>query len=63
VPGCSGSPRFLVAALWELYKALGPEEGGAVFGRGVLPRTSDQAMPPASGWSPTTPTGTSPCGS
>lgn len=35
----------LVAALWELYKALGPEEGGEVFGWRLIPRTSDRAMP------------------
>ena len=35
----------LVAVLWELYKAVGPEDGGRLFGWTVLPRTSDQAMP------------------
>lgn len=35
----------LVAAIWELYKALGPEEGGQIFGWRVIPRTSDRAMP------------------
>lgn len=35
----------LVAAIWELYKALGPEEGGMVFGWRLIPRTSDRAMP------------------
>jgi len=35
----------LVAALWELYKAAGPEDGGEVFGYPVLPRTGDRAMP------------------
>jgi NitT/TauT family transport system permease protein len=35
----------LVAAIWELYKLAGPEEGGAVFGWTILPRANDQAMP------------------
>ncbi len=39
------SALLLVAVLWELYKWLGPDEGGTVFGWRVLPRTSDQAMP------------------
>jgi NitT/TauT family transport system permease protein len=34
-----------VAALWELYKWLGPEDGGTVLGLTILPRTSDRAMP------------------
>lgn len=35
----------LVALLWEIYKWLGPEEGGTIFGWTVLPRTDDRAMP------------------
>lgn len=35
----------LVAALWELYKWVGPEEGGTVFGWAILPRTNEHAMP------------------
>lgn len=35
----------LVAALWELYKLLGPQDGGGVFGWSILPRANDQAMP------------------
>lgn len=35
----------LVAAVWELYKALGPDAGGEVFGWRLIPRTSDRAMP------------------
>ena len=35
----------LVAAAWELYKALGPATGGDVFGWRILPRTNDNAMP------------------
>ncbi len=34
-----------VAVAWELYKAIGPEDGGDVFGYPLLPRTSDRAMP------------------
>jgi NitT/TauT family transport system permease protein len=34
-----------VAALWELYKWLGPSAGGEVFGWKILPKTSDYAMP------------------
>jgi NitT/TauT family transport system permease protein len=40
-----GLALLLVAALWELYKWVGPEDGGAVFGWGILPRTNDHAMP------------------
>lgn len=35
----------LVAAAWELYKAVGPEGGGKVLGWTILPRTSRNAMP------------------
>lgn len=35
----------LVAAGWELYKAVGPTEGGTILGANVLPKTSDRAMP------------------
>jgi NitT/TauT family transport system permease protein len=35
----------LVAAVWETYKAFGPEEGGKLLGVSVLPRTSEYAMP------------------
>jgi NitT/TauT family transport system permease protein len=34
-----------VAAIWELYKLVGPEAGGEVFGWRVIPKASDQAMP------------------
>ena len=40
-----GLALLLVAALWELYKWVGPEDGGTVFGWGILPRTDDHAMP------------------
>ncbi len=35
----------LVAAIWELYKLVGPQDGGTVFGWTILPRANDQAMP------------------
>jgi NitT/TauT family transport system permease protein len=35
----------LLAALWELYKLLGPAQGVVIGGATVLPRTSDLAMP------------------
>lgn len=34
-----------VAALWELYKWLGPQDGGTLFGWQILPRANDRAMP------------------
>ena len=36
---------LLVAVLWELYKWLGPQDGGKVFGWSILPRANGQAMP------------------
>ena len=35
----------LVVAVWETYKALGPEDGGQLIGVRILPRTSGYAMP------------------
>ena len=35
----------LAAAAWEIYKALGPEDGGEILGRQIIPKTSDRAMP------------------
>lgn len=35
----------LVVLLWELYKVVGPQEGGTVFGWTILPRANDRAMP------------------
>lgn len=35
----------LVGVLWELYKALGPEDGGKVLGINIFPRANDTAMP------------------
>ncbi|NND74149.1 MAG: ABC transporter permease subunit [Ilumatobacter sp.] len=35
----------LVAVLWEVYKALGPERGGELFGSTVIPKTNDRVMP------------------
>jgi NitT/TauT family transport system permease protein len=36
---------ILVSVLWELYKVIGPEDGGTVFGWTILPRANDTAMP------------------
>lgn len=35
----------LVAVVWEVYKAVGPEAGGKIFGWKLLPRANDNAMP------------------
>ncbi len=35
----------LVAVVWELYKIVGPDAGGKLFGWNVLPRSNDRAMP------------------
>ena len=35
----------LVAAAWELYKLIGPADGGDVLGVRILPRANDTAMP------------------
>jgi NitT/TauT family transport system permease protein len=35
----------LVALVWELYKLVGPQDGGTVLGWTILPRANDQAMP------------------
>jgi NitT/TauT family transport system permease protein len=35
----------LVAVLWELYKWVGPQDGGTIFGWTILPRANDRAMP------------------
>ncbi len=34
-----------VTALWELYKIVGPQDGGKFFGVRILPRANDNAMP------------------
>lgn len=36
---------LLVVGLWELYKLVGPQDGGTVFGWTILPRANDTAMP------------------
>ncbi len=33
------------AAAWELYKAIGPEDGGSILGWKLLPRANDVSMP------------------
>ena len=35
----------LVAAVWELYKVIGPQDGGTILGWTILPRANDTAMP------------------
>lgn len=35
----------LMAAGWELYKAVGPDAGGELFGVPILPRANDTTMP------------------
>ncbi len=35
----------LVGVGWELYKWLGPQDGGTLLGWTILPRANDQAMP------------------
>jgi NitT/TauT family transport system permease protein len=35
----------LVAVVWEVYKWIGPQDGGTIFGWTILPRANDQAMP------------------
>ncbi len=34
-----------VAVVWELYKAVGPADGGSILGWNIVPRTNDHAMP------------------
>ena len=36
---------LLVAVVWELYKVIGPQDGGTIFGWTILPRANDTAMP------------------
>jgi NitT/TauT family transport system permease protein len=36
---------LVLAALWEVYKALGPDDGVVIGGNTILPRTTDLAMP------------------
>jgi NitT/TauT family transport system permease protein len=40
-----GVALVLVAGVWELYKAVGPAQGGDVLGWRILPRTNRNAMP------------------
>lgn len=35
----------LVAVAWELYKLVGPADGGSILGWKLLPRANDNAMP------------------
>jgi NitT/TauT family transport system permease protein len=36
---------FLVASFWELYKLVGPADGGSVLGMRIIPKSSNRAMP------------------
>lgn len=36
---------LLAAALWEVYKQFGPDDGGKILGWTILPRANDTAMP------------------
>jgi NitT/TauT family transport system permease protein len=36
---------LMAAALWEVYKQLGPDGGGQLLGWTILPRANDTAMP------------------
>lgn len=36
---------FVVASLWEVYKLVGPDDGGSVLGMPVIPKSSNRAMP------------------
>ncbi|HEY2966608.1 MAG TPA: ABC transporter permease subunit [Actinomycetota bacterium] len=36
---------LLVAVVWELYKWIGPGDGGTIFGWTILPRADERAMP------------------
>lgn len=35
----------LAATLWELYKVVGPSDGGDVFGWRIIPKNNDRVMP------------------
>jgi NitT/TauT family transport system permease protein len=35
----------LAALVWEVYKAVGPEQGGDVLGWRIIPKTNDRVMP------------------
>jgi NitT/TauT family transport system permease protein len=36
---------FVVCACWELYKTVGPDAGGKIFGAQLLPKAENRAMP------------------
>jgi NitT/TauT family transport system permease protein len=36
---------LLLCTCWELYKAVGPETGGKIFGAQLLPKSENRAMP------------------
>jgi len=35
----------LAAVAWEVYKAIGPEQGGDILGWRIIPKTNDRVMP------------------
>jgi len=35
----------IAVVVWELYKAVGPEQGGDIFGWRIIPKTNDRVMP------------------
>jgi NitT/TauT family transport system permease protein len=43
--GLAVAALVLLCALWELYKVVGPAQGGRLLGVPVLPRNDDVAMP------------------
>lgn len=36
---------FLIGCFWELYKLVGPQNGGSILGMPILPKANNQAMP------------------
>src|SRR4051812_47273651 len=40
-----GLALLVVCACWELYKTVGPQAGGKIFGARLLPKSENRAMP------------------
>lgn len=40
-----GASLLLITALWEGYKAIGPEAGGKILGARLLPKAENRSMP------------------
>ena len=36
---------FLVASAWELYKLIGPEDGGSILGMEIIPKATTAPCP------------------